>query len=337
MPPPSPKEAGSPVLATPLKLTISITQQCNLRCRHCYARCGARPLDEELSTGEWLALLDDLEANGFVQVFFEGGEPFARDGFLEVLRAACPRFLTWVRTNATLIDAGLAGDLARMGVGTACVDVLDTTPEVHDGLTGVPGSHERTISGVRHLIDAGVPVFLLLILNRENHRGLQRYLEFAHDLGARAVGILRLYPLGRAKDNWGELALSLDEMTAALRSYVPPPGLRVMNSWHPYDGNCCYQNAAVSPFGDSIGCPYLREYVDYGNVRDTPFLETWDHPLYRRLRKGAVHAACSDCTTTQHSSGGCRSTAYAFTGDWDAGDPFCPTLNEGLDLRVLPG
>jgi len=105
---------------------------------------------------------------------------------------------------------------------------------------------------------------------------------------------------------------------------------------HPRDPNCCWQNAAVTALGDSVGCPYLRDFVNYGNVRQMSFEATWHHPLYRLLRSDDVESGCSACEESQHSRGGCRSTAYAFTGNWRAPDPFCIEMNRGVDLRELP-
>ena len=36
------------------------------------------------------------------------------------------------------------------------------------------------------------------------------------------------------------------------------------------------------------------------------------------------------------SHGGCRATAYAFHGRFDAPDPFDLELNDGIDLTTLP-
>jgi radical SAM protein with 4Fe4S-binding SPASM domain len=110
-----------------------------------------------------------------------------------------------------------------------------------------------------------------------------------------------------------------------------------MQSWHPQDGNCCWQSATVDAHGNSIGCPYLREYVNFGNVQRVDFLESWfGDPLYRKLRRGAVDKTCPDCRSSEGSSGGCRSTAYAFHGSWTAPDPFCRALNDGVRIDVLP-
>jgi radical SAM protein with 4Fe4S-binding SPASM domain len=118
---------------------------------------------------------------------------------------------------------------------------------------------------------------------------------------------------------------------------VPPPGLDLMHSWHPRDKNCCWENSAVMVDGRSVGCPYLREFVDYGNLRELSFAATWSDPLHRRLRAGPAGSGyCGACEDHEGTRGGCRATAFAFTGDWDAQDPFCAAANAGLDLRVLP-
>jgi radical SAM protein with 4Fe4S-binding SPASM domain len=327
---------GSPRLERPIKVTISFTHSCNLACRVCYAQCTAQASSRELSGEAWLGVIDELLDAGVISIMFEGGEPLHRADFPMVLRHCAPGAMTRLRTNATLVDASMAAELKAAGLGDALVDLLGARPETHDALTGVPGSHARTLAGVRALRAAAVPVTVLVIMNRRNVGELQELLGLAHGLGAESVGVLRPYPLGRMRENWGEFSLSLADMTAAIDALAPPPGLRLMQSWHPNDANCCWQMAAVNAFGDSIGCTYLREYVNYGNLLEMPFLTTWDDPLYRTLRAGKVEHSCGECSHTQNSHGGCRSTAFAFHGRWDAPDPFDSGLNEGTNLHVLP-
>lgn len=325
----------NPVLSSPLKTTLSITNVCNLHCRYCYSDCSQQPAPDEMTTGEWLRLIDELIEAGVVQLFIEGGEPLCRPDLFSLLRHCRGRAMTWVRTHGTLVTPAVSAALKDGGVSTVLVDVHGAEPATHDHIVGVPGSHRLALQGVQNLVAAGVRVFMLLVLNRHNHRELQAYVELAKELGAARVGILRLYPLGRARKRWSELALSLEEMSAALNIAVPD-GLGLMQSWHPRNGNCCYQLSAVTASGNSIGCPYLRDFVNYGSVRDVPFMQTWNHPLWQRLRAGNVEGGCSSCGASEGSIGGCRSTAYAFTGNWDAPDPFCKVTNHGIDLRELP-
>lgn len=330
-------EPPHPHFERPPKVAISITATCNLECRHCYADCGGAAGEPELGTTEWRRFLDYLEANDVIQIYVEGGEPLHRPDIGEILDHCGRRFFTTLRTNGTLIDRAMARALRRRRVGRVLVDVMGADAPTHEYFTRVAGSFDRSCDAVRHLVAAGLDTDMLIILTRQNARQLQRYLELAASLGAQRVGILRLYPLGRARRCWRDLALSLDEQMAALRDLAPPPGLHVMQSWHPNDHNCCWQSAAVNPYGQSIGCPYLREYVSFGDIREIPLLEGWHRdPLYRQLRSGEVDGACQECHTTQGSRGGCRAAAYAFHGRWDAPDPFCPTMNRGVDLRVLP-
>jgi radical SAM protein with 4Fe4S-binding SPASM domain len=323
-------------LARPLKVTISYTHTCNLDCALCYAGCHGEKTRRELDGAFWKRFLDLRIAEGIISVLFEGGEPLLRPDFLDVVGHCADRILTRVRTNGTLIDSAVAANLKQANLGTVLVDIWGARAATHDRLTGTPGSHARSEAGVRALMAAGVPTQMLLILNRLNVGELQEWIDYAYRLGVRAIGILRLYPIGRPRRNWSDLALSLDEMTDAIAALKAPADLRIMQSWHPNDGNCCWQMAAVNAYGDSIGCTYLRELVNYGNVTEVSFLETWDHPLYRELRSGRVEASCGDCSRTQSSRGGCRATAFAFYGRWSAPDPFDSALNNGVDLRRLP-
>jgi radical SAM protein with 4Fe4S-binding SPASM domain len=327
----------TPAFERPPKITFALTETCNLECRHCYADCKKAGKRAELSAAEWFDLIDYLAANGVIQTYIEGGEPLHRPDIFRILRKAAGKMMTLMRTNGTLIDAATARGLKRSGVGHVLVDLMGACTETHDWFAGVPGSFVLACAAVKHLVDAGIKTDVLTILSKRNAEEIQAVLELAHGLGAQRVGVLRLYPLGRAKRDWHELALALGEQMRVIGALRPPAGLGLMQSWHPRDRNCCWQSATVNAFGDSIGCPYLREYVNHGNVRDVPFMTLWDtDPLYKSLRAGKVETSCASCDTNDGSRGGCRSTAYAFHGRWTAPDPFCPNLNEGVDLRVLP-
>jgi radical SAM protein with 4Fe4S-binding SPASM domain len=329
-------------LDAPFKMTAMVTRRCNLRCRHCYSRCadiaeGA----EELSTEEWQAVFDQAAQDGVIFSFVEGGEPLLRPDIFDLLGFAAERMQVWLRSNATLIDGVVARELKRRFIDTVVVDLLSPSPQQHDALTGVVGSFDAALAGVRHLRTAGIEVIVATFLTRYNHRDLRAFGELLAGLDVPKLGILRLHPIGYAKDNWADLALSLDEMARALTEVASLEQITVMHSWHPNDDNCCWQNAAVTADGRSVGCPYLREFVDYGNVRAMSLLETWRHPLHARLRSGLATdgkplGSCPSCSSTQQTQGGCRASAYAFHRDWDAPDPFCSTLNQGVDLRVLP-
>ena len=330
-----------PALSSPPKISLGITEACPLQCRHCYADCAATPKPDELAIETWMTVVDQLIADGVIQFYFEGGEPLLKPGFLDLLARCARDAMTLLRTHGTLIDDAMADALQAAGVGRVLVDLMGAEAATHDRATGVPGSFAASCAGLRRCAERGIATDALVILTRQTAPELNALLRLAASLGAERVGVLRLYPLGRAKRRWAELALSLDEQMAAIRALDPPPGLTVMQSWHPYDRNCCWQAAAVDAAGRAIGCMYLREYADFGRVAGegaNRYLDIWrHHPTYLRLRAGTgIERACGDCSTNDGSAGGCRASAYAFHGRWTAPDPFDVTMNDGVDLRVLP-
>lgn len=328
---------ANPVLDTPPKITIGITEACPLRCSYCYADCARAPKQGELHEEQWIPLLKGLAEQGVIQAYFESGEPLVKPGMLKILRAVTPVMMTLLRTHGIGLTQDIAKELADIGLGRGLVDLMGADAGTHDAATGVPGSFEQSLAAIRHLVAAGIPTDVLVILTVPTAPQLSDIARIAADLGARRIGVLRLYPLGRARTVWSELALSMEAQTAALAGLRRPKGLGLMQSWHPNDHNCCWQAAAINAFGRAIGCMYLREFVDFGDATTTPYNDIFrSNPLYRALRSGNVEESCGDCSATQGSHGGCRSAAYAFHGRWTAPDPFDAALNHGTDLTRLP-
>ena len=218
-----------PHYLSPPIITLLFTNSCNLQCAHCYSDCSLHAR-KELTVDQWVEFIDYLSKSGFIAAYFEGGEPLHRPGFLQVLRHSSRSMMTWLRTNATLIDDDVAKCLKQAGLGGAFVDFMGATKATHEFFTGAPDSFEATCRGVQSLLKAGIDTRLLIILTRQNAHELNDLLSLARDLGVAQVSILRLYPIARARHRWDEFALSLDEQMAALDSVEAPPGVRVAHS-----------------------------------------------------------------------------------------------------------
>ena len=324
------------VLHKPVKAWLQITAACNLKCKQCYGNCGSQPPVDELNTTEFAQVLNEMADTGVIELLMEGGEPLSRSDLLELLASCTDRMLIRLRTNAVLLDEQMAQQLKNVGIGSVAIDFMGATSETHDWHLGVPGSFDKTVRGFKVATEFGLNPAALMIMTKRNVAELQRFVDMAADLGAKRIGILRLYPLGRARTYWTEMAMTLTDQMTALDKLVVPDGVHLMRSWHPRDANCCWQSTGVTSSGKSVGCSYLREFVDFGDLRRDNFLTTWNHSHARHLRTQEVESHCPECAATQGSAGGCRSTAFAFTGDWSAPDPFCTITNGGIDVSKLP-
>lgn len=132
--------AANPVLETPPKITFGITETCPLRCSYCYADCARAPKEGELNEAQWIALIKSLNEQGVIQVYIEGGEPLAKPGFMNILRAATPTMMTMMRTHGAGLTHDVAQELADIGLGRSFVDLMGADAATHDAATGTPGS-----------------------------------------------------------------------------------------------------------------------------------------------------------------------------------------------------
>jgi radical SAM protein with 4Fe4S-binding SPASM domain len=324
-----------PYLEKPAKLWLQVNNTCNQNCIWCYGKCTPDPRPDEWSTQQLKDFIDQLVNDDVFQIYIEGGEPFNRPDFMEILRYAQGRLLVWVRSNGSMIDADLAKEIKAANVGTMVIDLMAARKETHDYLAGQEGSFERTTAAIEHLVANNVTLITSMVLNRANKDQFQEYVDLVYSLGSRKVALLRPYPIGRMRERWSELSVGLDEMMAVIENTKIPADVHLMQSWHPKDGNCCWENAGVDAYGRSKGCSYLRELVDFGDARNTTLRETWDHPTHQLLRSGKVDDHCSDCATNEGTEGGCRAAARIFKGSFTASDPMCITSNKGVNLHVL--
>jgi pyrroloquinoline quinone biosynthesis protein E len=72
----------------PLWLLLELTYRCPLHCVFCYNPTEFAKTGPELSTAQWLRVLEEARALGAVQLGLSGGEPLARDDLEEIVAAA---------------------------------------------------------------------------------------------------------------------------------------------------------------------------------------------------------------------------------------------------------
>lgn len=169
----------------PFGATLELTNQCNLYCPYCYIERGE---DQELSTAEWKSLLDDLADLGCFEVVFTGGEPLVRQDFFDIVRHARQRhFVLILFTNATLITEDVADKLQDLNLSTVEVSVYGTS-ETDERLTGVKGSFERSIQGIRRLRGRGIRTVFKVSWIKENYQDYEFLTALAEELGARFRG-----------------------------------------------------------------------------------------------------------------------------------------------------
>jgi len=186
--------------APPLRIVFwESTTNCNLRCVHC--RCidviDERP-SRELSTARALDLVDQLAAlSPRPLLVLSGGEPLLRHDIHTVAaHATAAGLAVALATNATLVHRDTAARIAKDGIRRVSVSLDGADAETHDAFRSVPGSFTAALAGIAALRAAGVPLQINTTVSRHNIDQLDRMLVLSRELGAMALHLFLLVPVG---------------------------------------------------------------------------------------------------------------------------------------------
>jgi Fe-coproporphyrin III synthase len=288
----------------------NMTRRCNLKCVHCYAQAKDIEFENELSTDEGKALIDDLANFGSPVILFSGGEPTLRKDLPELAAYAREKGMRAViSTNGTLIDRDLAKKLKAVGLSYVGVS-LDGIRETNDRFRGMKGAFDAALRGLHNCQEEGIKVGLRFTINKQNVRDIPAIFDLLEEEKIPRICFYHLVYAGRGSNMVSE-DLSLEESRQAVDLILertrklhekgfPAEVLTVDNHC---DGPYLYikllkenPERAAEVFellsmnqgnssGIGIGCvswdgsvhadQFWRHY-SFGNVREHPFSEIWN-------------------------------------------------------------
>ncbi len=324
----------------PLRLLFwESTGRCNLACKHC------RRLDtdaDELTTDEMRTVLDSVAAMGRTVIVFSGGEPLLRDDWPALAAHAKGLGLpTALATNGTLIDSSLAAEIAEAGFHRVSVSLDGADAATHDTFRGVDGCFEQALAGIEHLRAVGQSIQINASIARHNLAQLDELYAQACELGADAMHLFLLVPVGCGLEitethqltpeqyegvlNWVVRYRRASEME--IRATCAPHCARVA-TWEDQplqSSRGCLAGRSVvflSHAGEVFPCGYLP--LNCGNVREQSLAHIWQTStvLQQFDTLEGLGGKCGRCKY-KTICGGCRARAYGHSGDPLAPDPAC--------------
>ncbi|HUR35092.1 MAG TPA: radical SAM protein [Vicinamibacterales bacterium] len=185
-------------MASPLRLVFwETTKACNLSCRHCRAVPQRSLGPDELSTRQAFALIDAIGKVSRPVMVLSGGEPLYRPDIFEIASyGVASGFRMAMATNGTLIDASIAAKVAGAGISRVAVSLDGAVADTHDRFRNMDGSHAKALRGIRLLRDQGVSIQINSTIAKHNVGELPRLLDLALSLGADALHLFMLVPVG---------------------------------------------------------------------------------------------------------------------------------------------
>lgn len=291
----------------PVTGTISLTDRCNLKCVHCYARCATpdgQLKAQEIGTDAHLRILDEVAGAGCLYLLLTGGEPLIRPDFGKIYTHAKKNgMLVTVFSNGTRITKQTVSLFADLPPRKVEISIYGATANTHDGITGVPGSFERCRLGIAMLLDAGVNVTLKTILMTRNRHEFEDMEKMAQDFGTKFRFDACIFP--RLDGSSDPLALRLAPDEVVRIDFSDP---KRISSWQKYfaprrDGvptDRIYSCGAgltsfwIDPYGNLKPCVLVQRGIR--NIACGGFDEAWkDLSRQMDLARYQHQSACRQC------------------------------------------
>jgi len=347
----------------------NVTRSCNLKCVHCYAHAKDQQFENELSTKEGKALIDDLSAFGAPVMLFSGGEPLVRKDLPELAAYAVEKGMRAViSTNGTLITPELARTLKAIGLSYVGIS-LDGMEAVNDRFRGVKGAYKAALDGIRNSQAAGIKVGLRFTINKFNVSEISRIFDLLEEMDIPRVCFYHLVYAGRGSKlveedcsheetrkavdliidrTWALHEKGLDKEVLTVDNHADGPYVylrllkenperagEVLELLRMNEGNNSGRGIGCVSWDGQVHADQFWRHYSFGNVRERPFSEIWtdlSNPLMMRLKekKKYVTGRCASCRWLDICAGNFRVRAEAVYGDVWAPDPACYLTDEEI-------
>jgi len=338
----------------PLRMVAwELTRGCNLACVHCRASADRGPFPGELSTNECLRVMDEIASISKPVIILTGGEPLLRSDIFDLAKYGTNKGCRMVMaTNGTLITEEAIKAMKASGIQRISISLDGPDAETHDAFRKVEGSFKGSLQGIEMAKKGDLEFQINTTITQANLHLIPDILRLAVDLGAIALHIFLLVPMGRGKELKDQEISGLDyektlhwfydqidKVPLQLKATCAPHYYRILRQRAKKEGkkitpkefgldamtrgclggiSFCF----ISHVGQVQPCGYLE--VNCGNVREMPFQEIWSSSeVFQRLRNiNSYQGKCGRCEFKK-VCGGCRARAYEISGDYMAEEPYC--------------
>ncbi len=363
------------IFDAPLLIVWNLTKQCNLKCKHCYANAGPLKHRDELSIEEKLKVVDQLDEAGVTMIAFSGGEPLISPDFWKVAEYASKKGMyTTIATNGTLLTKENVERLKKIGIKYVEISLDSPDPQTHDMFRGVEGAWERTVQGIKNVVESGYfDNAIATTATKYNLSQIPEMIDLAISLKVKKFIVFNFVPTGRGKDiieqdltyeerenllnylydRWQEKKIDIFSTSPTYsRIGIEKVLAGTGKTYSPtHFASSDYGSIGVEIADFIGGCGAGRIYagmedngdvtpcvflpIKVGNVREKSFIDIWQNsPILNDLRNRDKYEENCKSCVFRNPCGGCRARAYGYFGDYLAPDVGCPYNKEKYEELI---
>ncbi|MBT5022516.1 radical SAM protein [Candidatus Woesearchaeota archaeon] len=195
----------------------SITEECQLRCKHCYNESGESVKNCDPSTEELFRVTENL-AKVAGAINFTGGEPFLRKELPDLLELSAEYGVDNIVTSNGLrlmeTDAHQLLERIEPNLYMFKVGVMGATPKTNDYIRG-KGQFETAMKALDLMANYDFVSCMKISLDKHNKHELEDFVKLAIEHRADEIVFGQLVEIGRASKFLSDLVLSVDELHRA--------------------------------------------------------------------------------------------------------------------------
>ena len=324
----------------PLWLLAELTYRCPLQCPYCSNPVEMAKYKNELSTEDWIRVMQQSRKMGATQLGFSGGEPLVRKD-LEILikEARSLGYYTNLITSGVGMDESRIVAFKEAGLDHSQISFQASNEEFNNYIGGTK-SFQHKYEMARLVKKYEYPMVLNIVLHRKNVSQIKDILDMTVDLNADYVELASTQYYGWSRVNIDQLLPTKEQLMHAesiareyqekmkdkmkiiyvIPDYFENRPKKCMNGW----GNIFL---TIAPDGSALPCHAAGQLpgLQFPNVRDHNVDWIWnDSPDFNKFRGTSwMKEPCSSCDEKHKDLGGCRCQAYMLTGDATNADPVC--------------
>lgn len=300
-------------------ILLELTSQCNNTCLHCYTASSPSTNTKYVPHERWISIISEAYKSGARAIQFIGGEPLLYPQWRElVLKAREQNFESIeVFTNATLItDSDI--EFFKTNNISIITSLYAGSDDIHDKVTQNPGSFDKTITNIRKMLAASVPVRISSVLMKENENESENIIRVCAELGLEGICPVAIRPVGRGD--------SEHQPKQQIKKYVKPPFHTEQYSFdqaHFYH-NCLAGKITITYRGNAVPCMFARKQV-CGNILTSSLdeiLASEKLNQHWRTTKDQIKK-CKDCEY-RYACYDCSCRPITSSADSDESWPDCP-------------
>ncbi len=330
-------------LIFPRFVSLEITEQCNLKCKHCYTSAGnGKPHFLELKYV--YKLIDELSKYGCEFLALGGGEPLLYADIEKVIRYAISKGVeVELVSNGILFDDKMIEKLNIAGLKYVQISLDGESSKTYSKVRGAD-FFDKVVCNIKK-VNREFNTSISTVLCKYNYDKIFEIIKIANDIKVDSYRIMKFIETGRGNDNKNVLQITPDEFKQFIdklkdkrKDYRIPVRIdeNMMDNFTrkkiPWlkDGlyGCSAGRSTISidVNGNIYPCSFLNyEELKCGNIKENSLLDIWKNSDvlndFRNINE--LDGKCNDCEYKNNCQGGCRASAYAQTRSIKGEDGTC--------------